>query len=414
MNATRHSGRLALACLSWALAAALAAAPDAALFAAEVVYWTAVNEYPHFAVRRSGLDFADVEDIAFGISDDLQGIEADAAGGAIYWVERGATASRIVRADLDGAGAEPVFSTSDYSVSRIALDAPGNALYFTASSVSPGDYGIWRLDLESRRADKIITAEPGDLAVDGAGGRVYWVQEGQPGVYGTDIWSADLDGGDKEPIIHHDLEHHTTGIALDLVEGKIYWATADYRNGHVQVVQRADLDGANVEPVTRANPGLDDWPVYVDLDLENRMVYWVNGEDGEFYRVSFDGGEAEFLHDDTGDFGPFDIVVVRTSDAPPRPSEFRRGDADASGEINLTDPIFTLGALFLGTEEPSCADAADVNNDGAVDIADAVASLVFQFLGGFAIPPPGPFDCGGDPALPADDLGCAEYAPCAP
>jgi len=118
-------------------------------------------------------------------------------------------------------------------------------------------------------------------------------------------------------IIHHPFEHHTTGIALDPLGRKIYWATVDYRESHAQIIQRANLDGSAVEDVTAANPGLDDWPVFIDLDLRQRMAYWVNGEDGVFYRVRLDGGEAERLHEDAGPYGPFDLAWVRPRKAPP-------------------------------------------------------------------------------------------------
>jgi len=93
---------------------------------------------------------------------------------------------------------------------------------------------------------------------------------------------------------------------------------------------------------------------------------------------------------------------------------FRRGDSDADGVLNLTDPIHTLGYLFQGSpEEVPCEDAADANDDGLVNITDPVGTLFFLFLGGPALPPPSgeaPSDCGRDPT--ADDLECESFAPC--
>ncbi len=77
----------------------------------------------------------------------------------------------------------------------------------------------------------------------------------------------------------------------------------------------------------------------------------------------------------------------------------------------MTDPIVTLGALFLGGADLRCDDAADANDDGVVDITDAVASLAYQFLGDFKIPAPGPNDCGRDSTL-GDPLGCDGYDSC--
>jgi hypothetical protein len=90
---------------------------------------------------------------------------------------------------------------------------------------------------------------------------------------------------------------------------------------------------------------------------------------------------------------------------------FRRGDADGNGDLNIADPIFVLGSLFLGTQELPCNDAADANDDGRLDIADAISSLAYQFLGTFQMPAPGPSDCGQDPTA-TDDLDCAVKPPC--
>ena len=91
---------------------------------------------------------------------------------------------------------------------------------------------------------------------------------------------------------------------------------------------------------------------------------------------------------------------------------FARGDADASGQIALTDGIALLGFLFLGEEPPECLDAADGDNNGVVALTDAVVIFNWLFLGQAAPPAPSPStgnyppsDCGPDPE--GGDLGCA-------
>jgi hypothetical protein len=68
-------------------------------------------------------------------------------------------------------------------------------------------------------------------------------------------------------------------------------------------------------------------------------------------------------------------------------AEFVRGDADGSQEVSITDAIFTLGYLFLGSARPDCLDALDANDDGQLIITDAIYMLAYLFLGG---PPPLP------------------------
>ena len=92
----------------------------------------------------------------------------------------------------------------------------------------------------------------------------------------------------------------------------------------------------------------------------------------------------------------------------PAPGDFVRGNANADLRVDISDAIFTLGYLFLGSGEPICLDAADSNNDSLINITDPIYSLNFLFLGGPAIPPPYP-ECGSD-AGPTDLLGCGEGA----
>ena len=53
--------------------------------------------------------------------------------------------------------------------------------------------------------------------------------------------------------------------------------------------------------------------------------------------------------------------------------------------------------LFLGALAPSCMDAADANDDGKVDLSDAVFGFGYLFLGKEPPPSPGPSSCGPDP-----------------
>ncbi len=84
---------------------------------------------------------------------------------------------------------------------------------------------------------------------------------------------------------------------------------------------------------------------------------------------------------------------------------FLRGDSNNDGRINITDAVRTLRWLFQGGEEPPCLDAADADDDGRVNITDAIVTLNFLFTGGREPPLPGPFKPGPDPT--SDTLSCA-------
>ncbi len=81
---------------------------------------------------------------------------------------------------------------------------------------------------------------------------------------------------------------------------------------------------------------------------------------------------------------------------------FLRGDADSSGDLDISDPIRILLHLFASFDV-GCRDAADVSDDGIVDQADAIALLMYLFEPG--PPPAAPFpEVGTDPT--PDSLTC--------
>jgi hypothetical protein len=101
---------------------------------------------------------------------------------------------------------------------------------------------------------------------------------------------------------------------------------------------------------------------------------------------------------------------------------FVRGDVEQNGSINITDPIATLGYLFLGGEEPVCLDAADADDSGGIDITDAILVLSWLVDRDTVIPHPAPSvptysltDCDVDPSdveLPYDGLDCRAFEGC--
>jgi len=91
-------------------------------------------------------------------------------------------------------------------------------------------------------------------------------------------------------------------------------------------------------------------------------------------------------------------------------SDFIRGELAGDGSINIVDVTILLQALFGSGQTPStCVDAADTNDDGIVDIADAIALLGYLFEGAAALPAPAG-SCGSDDSI--DNLTCQEFNGC--
>jgi hypothetical protein len=103
------------------------------------------------------------------------------------------------------------------------------------------------------------------------------------------------------------------------------------------------------------------------------------------------------------------LAQMRTEIVSDADGQFRRGETNSDGRLDISDPVFALGFLFLGGPAPRCADASDANDDGKVDISDSVWTLGFLFLGGPPPPAPGPTTCGRDET--ADGLEPCVFPP---
>ncbi|HVR73814.1 MAG TPA: hypothetical protein VMT52_05755, partial [Planctomycetota bacterium] len=113
------------------------------------------------------------------------------------------------------------------------------------------------------------------------------------------------------------------------------------------------------------------------------------------------------------DNAPFDYCAVLDFGDEAPGDVFHRGDADDNGSLQLTDALRILGFLFLGGPPPTCLDAGDADDNGSLQLTDALRILGFLFLGGPPPEPPGPpaDPCGVDPTT-EDELDCASYLSC--
>jgi hypothetical protein len=75
----------------------------------------------------------------------------------------------------------------------------------------------------------------------------------------------------------------------------------------------------------------------------------------------------------------------------------------------MSDATYILDFLFKGGQQPGCMDAADINDDGMVNLTDPYYLLNFLFRGGPGIPAPFP-NPNVDPT-PNDYLSCQRYTP---
>ena len=84
--------------------------------------------------------------------------------------------------------------------------------------------------------------------------------------------------------------------------------------------------------------------------------------------------------------------------------EFRRGDVNIDGRVDIGDPLHLLIHEFLGAGELLCLEAADADDDGAVSgLTDSLRIFQALISGTETLPAPGGRVCGRAPNPSAVD-----------
>jgi hypothetical protein len=186
-----------------------------------------------------------------------------------------------------------------------------------------------------------------------------------------------LDGTSPAELV---LAEVTLGGRLHRVDD--YWRLV-YTAGHRNITPRPDL------------------MAILDPSVE---VAGVGRVRGVMSREGFIGQDhqAFYLGENLEPLASLEIVRFgRHQEGVPVQPLFRRGDADSSQKINVTDAIRILLYLFSGARL-DCPDAADVDDLGTVEINDAILLLGYLFLGQAGPAEPGPWYCRED--VNADSL----------
>lgn len=109
-------------------------------------------------------------------------------------------------------------------------------------------------------------------------------------------------------------------------------------------------------------------------------------------------------------WGAVALVVLALSCGEAQAVDFLRGDANADGEVTLSDAHFIQNYLFRGGTPADCLRSMDADGSEKINITDSMRLLNYAFRGG--TPPVAPFPEAGadDGAAGAEDaLGCEAY-----
>jgi len=191
----------------------------------------------------------------------------------------------------------------------IVVDTAGGHIYWTIMGKAAVDDGmIERIDLDGSHLTTIVPAggtfTPKQLKLDPVHRKLYWSDR-----EGMRIMRANLDGSNVETLVetgHGDADRRNAanwcvGIALDIAGGKVYWTQKGSDNAGVGSIRRANLElptgegpsnRSDIEVLFQRLPE----PIDLDLDLERRMIYWTDRGANIVSRAAMDPPPGAFLH----------------------------------------------------------------------------------------------------------------------
>jgi sugar lactone lactonase YvrE len=162
----------------------------------QVIYWLDPWEG---AIGRVGYDGSNLEEELIAGLDRAAGLAFDAVNKQLYWTEQGEGVIRTAAAD--GSKEKTIVVRRDYeSPVRIAVDPAGGKIYWSDVGESPivhrengptapeRHHKIRRADLDGGNVEDVATRgvdNPGAIAIDTEGDRLYWAQDA---VYRRDVW----------------------------------------------------------------------------------------------------------------------------------------------------------------------------------------------------------------------------------
>ena len=210
--------------------------------------------------------------------------------GRVYFID--ASGGRLLSVNPDGSDVKVLVTDRHRIPDGIVIDPENGHIYWTEMGIpNKEDGSIERANLDGSNHVTIVpngkTFTPKQLQLDKRNSRLYWCDR-----EGMRVMRSNLDGSNIETLIRTgegeadraDLNRWCVGIAIDVEGGKLYWTQKGFDNAGVGRIFRAGLDIPKGESSTARSDVelLFDHlpePIDLDLDLENRVIYWTDRGD---------------------------------------------------------------------------------------------------------------------------------------
>jgi hypothetical protein len=198
---------------------------------------------------------------------------------------------RVVSANPDGSDMRTIVNGQRFP-DGVVVDVAAGHIYWTNMGIpSVNDGSVNRADLDGGNLVTVVpeggTFTPKQLQLDLKNGKLYWSDR-----EGMRVMRSNLDGSQIETLVQtgqgetdrRDARNWCVGIALDVAGGKLYWTQKGNDNAGQGRIFRANLDipqhqtPAHRKDIELLFEGLPE-PIDLDLDLTKRILYWTDRGD---------------------------------------------------------------------------------------------------------------------------------------
>lgn len=183
----------------------------------------------------------------------------------------GVSAGGGAKADAGAASPPSDMSEAGAASASEPDDAPRSVFYLDVQG------SVLTLDEGAKPRTLVASAGqgPDGIAVDVAGGHIFWTTMGVPADDDGSVRRANLDGSGVVTLVPAGGSYTPKQLKLDRAAQKLYWSDREGMR-----IQRAGVDGSGVETLVTVASGdtarknAANWCVGLALDLEHGFIYW--------------------------------------------------------------------------------------------------------------------------------------------
>jgi hypothetical protein len=199
----------------------------------------------------------------------------------LYWTEEGFVG--IKRSNLDGSQVENVLATGE-NVAYLTASFSLEKLFYAVGSPTPQ---LWSADLNGQNRQLLATFDDANyvrgMAFDPATQRLYWTSSHGYAAGNGKVHSANVDGSDVQQVLALS-DNYPYGMAVDADSGRMFWA-----NTLAASLERASLDGTAREVI---DSGATSATSQLAIDSVAQRLYWNDPENNRIRWSNYDGSQA--------------------------------------------------------------------------------------------------------------------------